>query len=143
MSSLQPTDAHYGGCMRLVFGGAKWLGGPLLWLAMLAAAGICAAGSYEHVVIVPRWIAAPPSSLAMFHGEYAIDTGRFWRVVHAPALLLCVGAFLALRRHPRRAYIGAALLGYLVLLGATAGWILPELLAITGDPIAAIAPAEW
>lgn len=119
------------------------LGLVVLWAAMLAATGVCAAGSYEHTVIVPEWTAAPPESIAMFHGPYALDTGRWWRTVHFPTLLLSIGAFVLLRGHPRRAQIGGAVVGYLLLLVLTVGWILPELMALTGDPAATIPPVEW
>ncbi len=117
-------------------------GSLVLWVAMLAAVYVCAAGSYEHVVIVPEWTAAPPGSLAMFHGAHAIDTGRWWRVVHIPTLTLSVAAFALLRGHPRR-LAGAAALVYALVLVATLAWYLPELTALTGDPAGAIAQAEW
>jgi hypothetical protein len=110
---------------------------------MLAAVAVCAAGSYEHVVIVPEWTEAPPASLAMFHGPHGIDTGRWWRVVHIPTLLLAVTAYLLLRGHPRRGFVGAAALSYVMVLGATGAWYLPELVALTEDLAAPIAPHEW
>lgn len=115
----------------------------VLWAAMLAAVAVCAAGSYEHVVIVPEWTEAPPASLAMFHGPYGIDTGRWWRVVHVPTLLLALAAFLILPGHPRRGLIGGAALSYIVVLGATAAWFLPELVALTSDVGAPLAPQVW
>ncbi len=118
-------------------------GSLVLWVAMLAAVCVCAAGSYEHVVIVPEWTAAPPGSLAMFHGAHAIDTGRWWRVVHIPTLTLSVAAFARLGGHPRRRLAGAAALVYALVLVATLAWYLPELTALTGDPTAAIVHAEW
>jgi hypothetical protein len=118
-------------------------GRVVLWVAMLAVVCVCAAGSYEHLVIVPEWTEAPPGSLAMLHGAHAIDTGRWWRVVHIPTLTLCIGAFALLRGHPRRRLVGAAALVYLLVMGATLAWYLPELMALTADPTAAIAPAEW
>jgi hypothetical protein len=118
-------------------------GGVVLWAAMLAAVCVCAAGSYEHVVIVPEWTEAPPGSLAMFHGAHAIDTGRWWRVVHIPTLTLCIGAFALLRGHPRRRLAGVAALVYAFVLLATLAWYLPELMALTADPASAIAPPEW
>jgi hypothetical protein len=118
-------------------------GEVVLWLAMLAAVGVCAAGSYEHVVIVPVWTAAPPDSIAMFHGAHAIDTGRWWRVVHIPVFLLGVAAFLLLRGHPRRRLVGAGVVVYALVLALTGAWFLPELSALTRDPAALIAQDEW
>jgi hypothetical protein len=115
----------------------------VLWIAMLAAVAVCAAGSYEHVVIVPEWTEAPPDSLAIFHGSYGIDTGRWWRVVHIPTLLLTIAAFLLLRGHPRRSFVAGAALGYIVVLAATGVWFLPELVALTDDLAAPIARHEW
>ena len=119
----------------------RW--GAVLWLAMLAVIAVCAAGTYEHVVIVPVWTEAPPDSLSMFHGPYRIDTGRWWRVVHIPTLLLIVAAFLLVRGRPRRRFVGAAVFGYGLVLAVTVGWFLPELVALTGDPAATIAQQEW
>ena len=118
-------------------------GRVVLWLAMLATVGVCAAGSYEHVVIVPVWAAAPPDSIIMFHGPHAIDTGRWWRVVHVPTFLLSVAAFVLLRGHPRRRLVGAGALAYALVLSLTGAWLLPELLALTSDPAALIPPREW
>jgi hypothetical protein len=115
----------------------------VLWLAMLASVAVSAAGSYEHVVIVPEWTRAPPDSIAMFHGPYAIDTGRWWRVVHAPAFLLALAALVLWREDGRRRFVAAAVLVYAVLLVATAAWILPELELLTMDPLASIPPARW
>lgn len=114
-----------------------------LWLAMLAAVAVCAAGSYEHVVIVPAWTEAPPASLALFHGPYGVDTGRWWRAVHIPTSLLAVAASVLLRGQPARAFAGAAALGYVIVLAATGVWYLPELVALTGDLAAPIAHPEW
>lgn len=115
----------------------------VLWIAMLAAVAVCASGSYEHVVIVPEWTEAPPESLAMFYGPYGIDTGRWWRAVHIPTLLLAIAAFLALPSHPRRGFVGAAALGYVAVLAVTGAWFLPELLALTDDPRSPIPQPEW
>jgi len=129
--------------MSSTFSGLRQQREVVLWLAMLAVAGVCAAGTYEHVVIVPVWTAAPPDSIAMFHGPHPIDPGRWWRVVHAPAFLLSVAAALMLRGHARRRIVGAAVLVYAVVLAVTAAWFLPELLALIGDPAALLAPDEW
>ncbi len=115
----------------------------VLWLAMLATVMVCAAGSYEHVVIVPQWTKAPPASLAMFSGPYALDTGQWWRVVHLPTILLTVTALVLFWRDSRRRLVGAATVGYLLILILTAIWILPELIALTGNTQAAIPPVEW
>src|SRR5688572_27303587 len=115
----------------------------VLWAAMIAAVTVCASGSYEHVVIVPQWTAAPPESLAMFHGKHGIDTGRWWRMVHVPTLLLAILAFLLLAGHPRRAFVGVAPSSYAAVLVVTGAWLLPELITLTSGPTAAIAEHEW
>lgn len=38
---------------------------------------------FETVVIVPKWTAAPPESLQMFQGKYALDFKWFWIVIHS------------------------------------------------------------
>ena len=37
---------------------------------------------FETVVIVPKWTAAPPESLQIFKGKYALDFKAFWIAVH-------------------------------------------------------------
>ena len=115
----------------------------VLWLAMLATMMVCATGSYEHVVIVPKWTEAPPASIAMFSGSYAIDTGQWWRVVHLPTFLLTVSAMVLFWKDSRRRFIAPAAIGYLIILLITFIWILPELIVLTTDPHAAIPPDEW
>ena len=38
---------------------------------------------FETIVIVPKWTAAPPESLQMFKGKYALDFKVFWIVIHS------------------------------------------------------------
>jgi len=38
---------------------------------------------FETAVIVPKWSAAPPQSLQMLRGKYAIDLKTFWIVMHS------------------------------------------------------------
>jgi hypothetical protein len=38
---------------------------------------------FETAVIVPRWTASPPESLAMFKGKYGLDFKLFWIILHS------------------------------------------------------------
>jgi hypothetical protein len=115
----------------------------VLWLATFCYLVVCGAGSYEHAVIVPAWTSNPPSSIAMFHGPYALDLGRWWLKVHPVNLLLLLAALWLLRRQARRKYLAFAVGGHLLVLAATALYFVPELFALTMHPDAGLPAAEW
>lgn len=112
-------------------------------LATILSLVVCGAACYEHVVVVPSWTASPPESLAMFHGPHAITPAAWWPRVHGPTLLASVVALVLLRRQPRRRFVALAVGGYVSVLIVTLAWFVPELLALTSDPSAAIPLAEW
>jgi hypothetical protein len=89
------------------------------------------------------WTADPPASIAMFHGLHPLESERWWRSVHGPTLLLEIVALVLLRAQARRRFVAIAALGHVVVLAVTLAWFVPELLALIGDPSAAIPAAEW
>jgi hypothetical protein len=115
----------------------------ILWLATIGLLVVCGAGSYEHAAVVPQWTARPPESLVMLHGPYALAPMTWWRSVHPPTLLLGIAALVLLRHQARRRFVAAGVAVYAVALAATLGWYVPELLALTSDPGAAIPAAAW
>jgi hypothetical protein len=38
---------------------------------------------FETTVVVPKWTAAPPDSLTLINGKYAIDLKTFWIIIHS------------------------------------------------------------
>ena len=118
-------------------------GDRILWLATVCFLLMCGGGAYEHVAVVPAWTADPPASIAMFHGPHPLASGRWWTSVHGPTLLLGLVSLVLLRAQGRRRLVAIAVGGYVVMLAVTLAWYVPELLALIGDPSAAIQPAEW
>jgi hypothetical protein len=57
----------------------------LFWLVTTTALYLVMNGAqiFETVLIVPKWTAAPPASLAMFQGEVGLDFKAFWIVFHS------------------------------------------------------------
>ena len=56
-----------------------------IWLVTTIAVYLVMNGAqlFETVLIVPSWTAAPPASLALFHGEYKLDFKTFWIAFHS------------------------------------------------------------
>lgn len=87
---------------------------------------------YEHLAVVPRWSAAPPVSLSMFQGKYGLNAAAFWTRIHPVTLLLLIAALAAAWKTAGRKNLLLTLAGYAVIIGTTAAYFVPELLAITG-----------
>ena len=101
-------------------------------LASVSFIIVIGGATYEHLAVVPVWSSAPPASLAMFQGEYALRAGNFWIPIHPLTLLLFTIA-LVMNWRTARIYILAALCGYLPILVATFFYFVPELMSITGS----------
>ncbi|MEO8173756.1 MAG: hypothetical protein ABI581_11760 [Sediminibacterium sp.] len=95
---------------------------------------VIGAGMYEHLVLVPKWAAAPPTSLDMFRGLYALNPGAFWMPIHPITLLLLIGALVFNWNTARRKYLLIHLAGYVLILALTTIYFVPELLAIIHTP---------
>ena len=105
-----------------------------LILASMSFILVLGAATYEHLGVVPQWSAAPPSSLAMFQGEYGLKAENFWIPIHPVTFLLMVGALIANWKTPRRNNILTVLIGYVIILASTFIYFVPELLDITQTP---------
>jgi hypothetical protein len=113
-------------------------------MAFLAWGLVCGAGAYEHVALIPVWTANPPDSLAVFQPPHGLRADLWWQAIHPVVLLLLIAAMVANWQHkPARNSIAIMIGGYLAILIATAIYFVPELLALTTDPSAPIAPGEW
>lgn len=57
----------------------RYLKRALFWLVTTTAMYFLMNGAqiFETVLIVPKWTAAPPASLAMFQGEFGLDFKTF------------------------------------------------------------------
>ncbi|MPR34449.1 hypothetical protein [Salmonirosea aquatica] len=105
-------------------------------LTCLSFAIVIGAGTYEHLAVVPQWSAAPPLSLTMFQGEYGLDAGAFWMLIHPVTLVLFIILLVVHWKTDRRRAILIPFSGYLVILLATSLYFVPELMEIVGTPLA-------
>lgn len=64
---------------------ANYLSRAEIWLFISTLAYFLMNGAqiFETAVIVPKWAAAPPDSLAMFKGKHALDLKTFWIITHS------------------------------------------------------------
>ena len=106
----------------------------LLIMACISFVMVIGGGAYEHLNIIPRWKLAPPASLSMFQGEYGIDEGRFWKLIHPVTLVLMLASLIANWKTARKKYILVSLIGYFLVLLITAVYFVPELLSIIHTP---------
>lgn len=100
--------------------------------ACLAFSVVIGGAVYEHLAVVPQWSAAPPFSLSMFQGKYGLNAAAFWIPIHPVTLLLLIGALVFSWKTEGRKHVLITLAGYVIILGITATYFVPELLAITG-----------
>ena len=89
---------------------------------------------FEHIAMVPKWAAAPPLSLSMFQGQYALKPELFWLTIHPVNLLLFIATLIMHWRSERRKNILTVLLSYVTILAITAVYFVPELMAIIKTP---------
>jgi hypothetical protein len=87
---------------------------------------------YEHMGVVPKWVAAPPASLSMFQGTYGLDPSGFWIIIHPVTLLLFSVTLILVWQSKSRPFLLVTFGGYIVILIITFIFFVPELIAITG-----------
>lgn len=119
-------------------------------IACLSFSIVIGAAVYEHMAVVPQWSAAPPLSLHMFQGPYALNPTPFWKSIHPVTLLLLVTCILLHWQTERRKSLLIITVGYIIVLIATFTVFVPELVAITGtafsetvDPFLAARAKLW
>lgn len=105
-----------------------------LILASISFIMVLGAAAYEHLGVIPKWSAAPPSSLAMFQGEYGLKAENFWIPIHPVAFLLMTAALIVNWNTPRRSNILTVIIGYAIILASTFIYFVPELIDITQTP---------
>lgn len=106
------------------------------WLIAAAICFIVVIGGavYEHVCMIPRWKLAPPQSLTMFQGKYGINNARFWQSIHPVTLILLITSLVANWKTARKKYVAIPVMAYVVVLGVTFAYFVPELLFIIQTP---------
>jgi hypothetical protein len=100
--------------------------------ACLSFSVVIGGAVYEHLAVVPQWSAEPPFSLSMFQGKYGLNAAAFWMPIHPVTLLLLIAALVVSWKTGGRNNVLITLAGYVTILGITAVYFVPELLAITG-----------
>ncbi len=103
-------------------------------MTCLSLAIVVGGAVYEHLAVVPRWTRAIPASLSMFQGESGLYPQAFWIPVHPITTALLGAALLTSWKLKRCANVLVALLGYLVILGVTFVYFVPELIELTATP---------
>lgn len=103
-------------------------------LLCLSFSLICGAAVYEHVVIWPKAFAAIPASLAAFQGEYAMNNGLFWQMIHPITLVLFIIAMVTNWKTDRKKNVLYSFIVYAIILATTFAWFVPELLDLVHTP---------
>ena len=106
----------------------------ILILACISFVIVIGGALYEHLALVPVWTSAVPVSLSVFQGEYRLSPQNFWIPIHPVTILLLVAALVAFWRSDRRGLIMTVLGGYLLILGVTFVYFVPELTELTQTP---------
>ena len=100
------------------------------------------AGLYEHVAVWPHAFAAPPQSLTMFQGNYALESAPFWMTIHPVTVLLFIISLVLNWKTERRKSILIPFIIYFVILMVTSIYFVPELMRIAGTPYADTVDAD-
>lgn len=100
---------------------------------------VIGAAVYEHLGVVPKWSAAPPKSLTMFQGEYGLNAGAFWKLIHPVTLILLIINLIIFWHTERRMFLSIPLIGYVIILITTFVFFVPELINITSTTYSNIA----
>jgi hypothetical protein len=103
---------------------ARWS----LILLCFSLAGAFGGGLYEHIVLMPLWSAAPPSSFSIIQPGKGVPLQRFWIPVHAAITIFMLSTLILTWRVARWTYWtwfrGAS--RYSVLPVCPVGPLLPE-----------------
>lgn len=111
-------------------------------LACLTFSIVIGGAVYEHLAVVPQWSAAPPASLAMFQGEYGLNPGPFWMMIHPVTLLFMISTLVLFWKTPAKKNISITLISYIAILASTFIYFVPELMSIVTTPFTTVADPE-
>jgi hypothetical protein len=98
------------------------------------------AGAFETLVIVPKWAANPPASLAMFKGEYGLDFKNFWIAAHSVhELSFIVAIFLNWKIAARRKLLLIVFVLHIALRVWTILYFAPAIIGFQQIPVTEVA----
>lgn len=103
-------------------------------LLCMAFSVIIGAAVFEHLAVWPQMYAAPPQSLTMIQGEYGLNGGRFWMIIHPVVLSLFIIVTILTWKTERRRNVWIPFAGYLLIMVVTTIYFVPELMAIGATP---------
>jgi hypothetical protein len=118
---------------------AKWS----LVLLCFSMAGAVGGGLYEHVVLMPLWASAPPSSFSIIQPGTGVPLQRFWIPIHvAITVFLLLSLVLAWRERKVRLVLFMGLGSYLVMRVWSILFFIPEMLSFQKLPLNSPSSAE-
>ncbi|MEP7322704.1 MAG: hypothetical protein ABI761_12330 [Saprospiraceae bacterium] len=100
---------------------------------------------YSHIVYFPSYLSHLPESNSLIKGEYGIQDGNFWILIHPVAMLSTIMALiLNWKLKTRRKLILISLSIYVLAIIATAFYFVPGLKAFAdSNNNSAVSPSEW
>jgi hypothetical protein len=113
----------------------------LLWLVVTTGVYFLLNGAqiFETLAIVPSWAAAPPASLALFHGPYGLDFKAFWIIFHSVhELTFLIAVACAWKLPAVRRWLLVLLAAQIALRVWTVAYFAPTLIAFQDLPAAAV-----
>jgi hypothetical protein len=132
---------------------SRYLKRALFWLVTTTALYLLMNGAqiFETALIVPAWTAAPPASLAMFKGEFALDFKAFWIVFHSlHELTFILALVFSWKLRVVRRWIVALLIIHMAVRVWTVAYFAPTIIAFqsmpyspTIDPVLVEKAARW
>jgi len=114
------------------------------WLVITTLAYFLVNGAqvFETATIVPAWAAAPPESLAVFHGPYGLDFMVFWIVAHSlHELTFLLAIAFSWRIAPVRRRLLALLAVHVALRVWTVAYFAPTIIELQGITGTGVDPA--
>jgi len=100
---------------------------------------------YSHIVYFPPYLSHLPESNKLITGEYGLQDGNFWMLVHPFTILsIIITLLLNWKLETRRKFILIALGIYALAILATAIYFLPELTAFADSGNSTtVTASEW
>src|SRR5687767_12261871 len=105
----------------------------LLCYSMAAAIG---GGLFEHIVLVPLWVASPPSSFAIIQPGTGVPLQNFWIPVHsAITVFLILSLVLTWREKKVRRLLLIGLVSYVIMRVWSGVFFIREMLEFQKVPL--------
>ena len=118
---------------------ARWS----LILLCFSLAGAFGGGLYEHIVLMPLWSAAPPSSFSIIRPGTGVPLQRFWIPVHAAITIFMLSTLILTWNDTTiRRLLLIALASYVVMRGWSGLFFIREMLAFQKIPLDSAPSAE-